>query len=257
KVYVHNNQIYVSDTANHRVVVFDYNGRYLRKFGDTGDEKTRLMYPYGIAIVGSEIYVADAGLSKVAVFDLNGKFKRYFGEKVLGKPVEAVYYKNKLYFTDVGRQQVVVLDLSGKEVLTIGKYGRSGAGEFYYPQSLAITPDGRILVTDTNNSRVQVFDANGKFLEMWTGDVSNGQGFFAAPSGVAVDKKGNAYIVDPFCKWVRVMDKKGEPAGVVQQVGRQEDRDTMSLPTGVHVDDNQRLYVADYGTSRIVIYDLK
>lgn len=65
KVYVHNNYIYVSDTTNHRVVVFDYNGHYLRKFGDVADKKGRLMYPYGVAVVGNEIYVADAGLMKV------------------------------------------------------------------------------------------------------------------------------------------------------------------------------------------------
>lgn len=257
KVYVHNSQIYVSDTANHRVVVFDYNGRYLRKFGDTGDQKTRLMYPYGVAVVGDEIFVADAGLMKVAVFDHNGNFKRYFAEDVLIKPVDVVFHRNRLYFTDVGRQQVVAVDLDGKEVLVIGKYGRSEPGEFYYPNGLAVTADGRIIVADMNNSRVQVFDTEGKFIEMWTGDLEKHEGYFAAPSGVAVDKAGNAYVADPLCQRVSILNRKGELYNAAQQVGPPEERDSLSLPTGVWIDDKQRLYVADYGNSRIAIYDLK
>ena len=257
KVYVFNNQIYVSDTANHRVVVFDYNGHYVRKFGDTGNEKTRLVYPYGIVVIGNEVYVVDAGLMKVAVFDQGGNFKRYFGEKALVHPVDVVFYRNKLYFTDVGRQQVVVVDLSGKEVMSIGKYGRSGGGEFYYPNGLTVAPDGRILVADTNNSRLQVFDASGKFLEMWTGDLVKREGYFAAPSSVAIDKKGNVYVADALCQRVSVLDPKGKLIYGVTQVGRPEENDALSLPTGVCIDDKQRLYVAEYGNSRVVVYDLK
>ncbi|MEW6193466.1 MAG: hypothetical protein AB1507_08955 [Bacillota bacterium] len=257
KVYVHNSQIYVSDTANHRVVVFDYNGHYLRKFGDVADKKSRLMYPYGVAVVGNEIYVADAGLMKVAVLDPNGKFKRYFAEKVLVKPVDVVYYQNRFYFTDVGRQQVVVVDRSGKEVLAIGKYGRDEGGEFYYPNGIAVAPDGRILVADTNNSRVQVFDEQGKFLEIWAGDLAKREGYFAAPSSIALDKRGNVYVADPLCKRVSILDRKGKLFNAAQQVGPPEERDSLSLPWGIWIDDKQRLYVADYGLSRLVIYDLK
>ena len=257
KVYVHSSQIYVSDTSNHRVVVFDYNGHYVRKFGDTGGQKNRLQYPYGIVVVGNEIYVADAGLMKVAVFDLNGKFKRYFGEKALVKPVDMVYHRNRFYFTDVGRQQVVVVDRSGKEVGAIGRYGRGGAGELYYPNGIAVTPDGRILVADTNNSRLQVFDTEGKFLEMWTGDLAKREGYFAAPSSIALDKRGNIYVADPLCQRVSILDRKGKLFNAAQQVGPPEERDSLSLPWGVWIDGRQRLYVADYGNSRVVIYDLK
>ncbi|WP_418792131.1 6-bladed beta-propeller [Phosphitispora sp. TUW77] len=52
-VYVHKDRIYVSDTGNHRIVIFDYNGRYISKFGDSGDEKERLIFPYGMAVVNS------------------------------------------------------------------------------------------------------------------------------------------------------------------------------------------------------------
>jgi hypothetical protein len=36
-----------------------------------------------------------------------------------------------------------------------------------------------------------------------------------------------------------------------------EERDSLSLLWGIWIDDKQRLYVADYGFSRLAIYDLK
>lgn len=256
-VYVHNGQIYVSDTSNHRVVVFDYNGRYVRKFGDTGDEKTRLAFPYGVAVAGNEVFVADAGLMKVAVFDLAGNFLRYFGGDVLKKPVNIVYHGDRLYFTDVVRQQVVVVDTSGRELFSIGKLGQKEPGEFYYPNGLAMAPDGRIFVADTNNSRLQIFDPQGNFLALWQGDVEKAEGYFAAPTGIALDKAGNVYVADPLTRRVTVMDRDGKMLGAVEQAGPPEQGETLSLPSGVYVDSRQRLFVADYGGSRLVIYDLK
>lgn len=256
-VYVHNNQIYVSDTSNHRVVVFDYNGRYVRKFGDAGDEKTRLEFPYGVAVVGNEVFVADAGRMKVAVYDMAGNFVRYFGEGVLKKPVNIVYHDGKLYFTDVVRQQVVVTDTSGKELFSIGKPGQKEPGEFYFPNGLAVAPDGRIFVADTNNSRVQVFDPQGKFLAIWQGDVEKAQGYFAAPANIALDKAGNLYVADPLTQRVAVVDPAGNMLTVVQQAGPPESGENLLIPSGIWIDGRQRLYVVDYGGSRLVIYDLK
>lgn len=257
RVYVADNQVFISDTANHRVLVFDYNGHYIRKFGDSGKEQGKLRYPYGIEIVGGEIFVADAGHNKVLVFGLDGKFRRYFADNALAKPVDIVYAHNKFYVADAGRHQVVVLDQKGHEVAAIGKYGKQGAGEFYYPNGLALTPDGRILVADTNNSRLQVFDLSGKFLEMWTGDMSKHEAYFAAPADIAVDRKGNIYVADPLCQRVSILDPKGKLINAAQQVGPPEEGDALSLPTGVFIDGRQRLYVAEYGKSRLTIYDLK
>lgn len=256
-VFADGGYIYVSDTNNHRVVVFDYNGRVVRKFGDTGDQSKRLIFPYGLAVVNGEVYVADAGLMKVAVFDTQGNFRRYFAEKVLKKPVGLVYHDGKFYFTDVVRHQVVVTDRDGKELLAIGKVGRKEAGEFYYPNGLAVGPDGRIYVADTNNSRVQVFDAQGKSLAVWQGDPEKGEGMFASPVSAALDKAGNLYVSDPLTQRVAVVDPAGKMLTVVQQAGPPDSGENLLIPAGIWIDSRQRLYVVDYGGSRLVIYDLK
>lgn len=253
-VYVHKGNIYVSDTGNHRVVVFDSNGKFLRKFGDDG-RAGRLMFPYGVTVVEDEVLVADAGLNRVAVFDMSGRFKRFFPVK-LSRPISIAYQGGRLYFTDVGMHQVVVTDAEGKELFRTGRSGRRSPGDFYYPNGLAVTPEGRIIVADTNNSRIQVSDRQGKFVETWGDSAEKGGGYFSAPSNVALDKEGNVYVADPINRWVSVIDEKGTMINVVQEVGRPVSGDSLFLPTGVWVDDRQHLYVADYSASRIVIYEL-
>jgi DNA-binding beta-propeller fold protein YncE len=259
KVHVSGNEILVADTGNGRIVIFDYTGNYLRKFGDQGEEgdEGRLIFPYSIATVGEEILVADAGLNKVAVFGKDGGFRRYFAEELFVKPVDITYTNGKLYFTDVGTHEIIVTDATGTETLRFGGPGKSGDGVFWFPNGVAALPDGRILVADTNNSRLQFFDEQGNFLESWQGDIERGQATFASPSDIAIDKNGNIYVADPLTRRVMVVDHNGETLGPVNVVGEPDEKDSLEIPSGLAIDARQRLYVADYGASRLVIYDLK
>ena len=259
KVLVQDREIFVSDTMNNRILVFDHTGRYLRKIGTEGEDgaEGRLVFPYGMAIVANELYVADAGLNKVLVFDSEGRFQRYFGEDLFAKPVDIAYANGMLYFTDVAHHQVIVANLDGTEALRFGGPGRTGTdGVFWFPNGIEVLPDGRILVADTNNSRIQVFSATGEFLTEWQGDIERRQGIFASPSGIAVDREGNIYVADPLTRRVTVLDSSGQPIGAINLVGNPGDGDSLNIPYGVAVDQNQRLYVTDYGASRLVIYDL-
>lgn len=257
KIHVAGNEIYVADTGNNRILVFDYSGRFVRKIGEgeVGAEGS-LTFPYGMALVGDNLYVADAGMGKVMVFSKEGVFKGYFGEGIFTKPVDIAVHDGKLYFTDVGHHQVIVVGLDESEVLRFGGPGKSGEGVFWFPNGLVVLNDGRIAVADTNNSRIQVFSPQGEYLETWQGDINRGQAHFASPSGLAIDKEGNIYVADPLTRRIMSVDANGEPIGVVQQVGSPGDGDALGIPYGVAVDSRQRLYVVDYGEHRLVIYDL-
>ena len=254
KVHVAGNQIYVSDTSNNRVVVFDYFGNFIRKLGDT--HEGRLVFPYGITVVGTRVFVADAGLMKVATYDQNGRFTGFFAEDLISKPVDVVHHQGRLYFTDVDRHQVVVTNMSGKEILSFGKPGKGSAEEFWFPNGIAVTSDNRILVADTNNSRIQVFSMEGEFLEIWQGDVKKQDSYFASPTGISLDRNDNVYVADPLNQHIMVLDRDGQPIGTLQAVGPPQEEDALSLPFGICIDNRQNLFVADYGGSRLVIYDL-
>jgi DNA-binding beta-propeller fold protein YncE len=74
--------VYVTDTLNNRVEIFDADGSFLSEFGRAGDGPGRFARPKGIAIDrDGHIWVADEIQGRVEVFDKDGQLLIYFGER--------------------------------------------------------------------------------------------------------------------------------------------------------------------------------
>ena len=72
--------LYVSDTLNFRVEVFDAEGHFLRTFGKAGDGPGYFARPKGIAIDGDgHVWVADGMQNRVQVFTPEGKLLIWMG----------------------------------------------------------------------------------------------------------------------------------------------------------------------------------
>jgi DNA-binding beta-propeller fold protein YncE len=104
-----------------------------------------------------------------------------------------------------------------------------GAGQFRYPQGLAVDFKGDVYVADFSNDRIQKFDSNGKFLKMWgsscnlkndrddhckdpdgEGPNQTGDGQFYRPKGIAVNPKSDeVYIVDKVNDRIQKFDSNG------------------------------------------------
>ncbi|HMK21108.1 MAG TPA: 6-bladed beta-propeller, partial [Terriglobales bacterium] len=73
--------LYVTDTLNNRVQIFDADGNFIGTFGKNGDGPGYLARPKGIAVDGDgHIWVADAVQQRVQVFNREGQLLIYFGE---------------------------------------------------------------------------------------------------------------------------------------------------------------------------------
>ncbi|HEX5222272.1 MAG TPA: 6-bladed beta-propeller, partial [Verrucomicrobiae bacterium] len=65
-------RIYVADSCNHRIQVFDATGKFLREFGHAGTRLGELSYPYDVAVDrAGNIFVCEFGNSRIQVFDAN------------------------------------------------------------------------------------------------------------------------------------------------------------------------------------------
>jgi DNA-binding beta-propeller fold protein YncE len=73
--------LYVSDTLNDRVEIFDAEGTFIRTFGKAGDGPGYFARPKGIAIDGDgHVWVADAVQNRVQVFTQEGRLLIWMGE---------------------------------------------------------------------------------------------------------------------------------------------------------------------------------
>jgi DNA-binding beta-propeller fold protein YncE len=110
--------IYISDSGNNRVVVYDQKGKYLRTVNGSKDGK------------GSSAFVNPRGI--------------------------AVDSRGILYVVNNLTHFVYGFDESGKEVFTFGGMG-DGNEQFYLPNGLYVDQDDQIYITDTLNQRVAVY----------------------------------------------------------------------------------------------------
>src|SRR5574340_55872 len=77
-------EVFVSDSRNGRIQVFDFKGRFKRQFGTPGKEPGQLGRPMNLAIHGNELYVAEYFNDRVQVFDLDGTPRRTIGKSGSG-----------------------------------------------------------------------------------------------------------------------------------------------------------------------------
>ncbi len=73
-------QLYVSDTANGRVSVFDTDGAFVRMLGGRGDTFGMFDKPKGVAVDSfGNVYVVDSSWANVQIFGPSGDILLYFG----------------------------------------------------------------------------------------------------------------------------------------------------------------------------------
>lgn len=64
--------VYVADSCNHRIQVFDREGRFLRTHGQAGSGPGQFSFPYDVRVEGiGRQFVCEFGNSRVSVFDAN------------------------------------------------------------------------------------------------------------------------------------------------------------------------------------------
>lgn len=74
--------LFVTDTLNNRVEVFDADGNFIRQFGKAGDAPGRFGRPRGIAVdADGHVWVADGLLQRVQVFDQEGRLLMWVGQE--------------------------------------------------------------------------------------------------------------------------------------------------------------------------------
>jgi uncharacterized protein (TIGR03663 family) len=154
--------VYVTDTGNKRVQVFDPDGQFLAQWGGFGVEDGQMDEPVGIAIdEDGNIYVADTWNQRVQKFDKDfglvtkWPISGWYGESVINKPYLAVG-GDRVYVTDPEGYRVLVFDQDGEFVATFGEYGFDSK-TFALPTGAAVDGEGNVYVTDAANHRVMKF----------------------------------------------------------------------------------------------------
>ncbi|PKM79568.1 MAG: hypothetical protein CVU89_17475 [Firmicutes bacterium HGW-Firmicutes-14] len=250
-----NERIYVSNTESHTIEVFKYQGEHLLSFGGFGSEPGKLSFPYGIARTRSgDILVAEAGNGRIQRFSAEGE---YLGT-VLKQPNEFKVEKPGPLCTD-SEGNIYIGDISGGKVLVIDEQGKL-VNIYYqaqYPHGIAVDEKNKLLYTaDSDASKILVYSLNSdtrdpvRVIERTPSE--SGQVNFGIIRGIALDNQGRLYVANSLAGSVIVFDNKGISSFDFGSPGN--DDGAMLYPNGIDVDDNGRIYIADWGNNRVGVW---
>jgi DNA-binding beta-propeller fold protein YncE len=210
-------------------------------------ERCGAFAPPSLMKPGTPFACDGSNLPPILKFDASGKLVKAFGEGLLLFPHGLhVDRAGNVWVTDgLGKDgkghQVFKFSSDGKVLMTLGKPGVAGDGpdEFNAPSAVLVAPNGDIFVADghgrNTNARIVKFDKNGKFIKTW-GKQGSGAGEIDIPHALAMDRRGRLFVGDRQNNRIQIFDQDGNYLDQWFQFSR---------PSGVFIDKNDIIYVAD------------
>ncbi len=208
----HEGKVFIADTGNHRIQVFDLNGNFLRMFTVTSAAGEKPADPVDVLAskLKGYVYVADNDNHKIKVFDQSGRFLFEWGRFGEG-PREFRYpgmlaanEYNEIYVVDVLNTRVQKFDPFGNHITDIGSWGVL-PGKLFRPKGLAIDQKNRVFVSDSYMGLIEVFTDLGRFLGVVCENGKKRQ--FRTPVGLfIVDKSERLHVVEMRANKISVLE---------------------------------------------------
>jgi DNA-binding beta-propeller fold protein YncE len=246
--------IYVADTNNHRVMVFDSNGDYVTQFGDAGDGAGQLLFPSGITVDSKKnVYVLSRTQNKMLIYNSKHKLAWEVGVQ---SPLSITAHKDRIYLTtDRG---VMIGNSKGQLLSQFGSRGET-KGNVNCPTGIAVDDNNRIYVADSLNYRVQAFNANGQSL--WTignrpkltknGELRDQSRRYGLPAGLALGDDGNLLMVDAQVGDIYVINTDGKEVDKFGDWGHDDGQ--FYYPAGIAFMGDGKYVVADRYNDRVQV----
>jgi hypothetical protein len=160
--------------------------------------------------------------------------------------------------------------IAGQAGATGSLDGTNSDARFYFPSSIAVDGAGALYVSDLSNQTIRkltpmgtnwvVTTIAGKALTFGSADGTNSDARFHNPNGIMADQVGNLFVVDHYNATIRKVTPQGPEwvvttaAGLAGSLGSSDGTNSDARfwgPTGIAVDNDDHLYVADTSNDTI------
>lgn len=246
----------VADCHNHRIQIFDPQGKFMKSFGNLGEKNGQLNNPTDVVVDGEgNIIVCDKDNHRIQRFTKEGVFINKFGGfgEAPGKLKRpwgiSIGHEGEIIVVDRRNNRVQIYKADGTFLRTFGCHG-SSKGELSQPYHAAVNSKGDIFVTDSDNHRVEVFDRNGNYV-CELGSDGNPHSQLKYPTGIAFDLEGHVIVADQYNHRLQVYNEDGSlEASLVSGLNGLGHK---CYPKGVAVSPTGQVVVADSDNHRVIV----
>jgi DNA-binding beta-propeller fold protein YncE len=266
------NHIYVADSNNNRVQIFNRTTRvYVATLG-TGSYGTgayEFNHPTDISEdTAGNIYVADNWNKRVQQYNSSRVYMRTYGTTGVSYVTDGYHYHRpmgvavaadgSIYIVEQRGHRLVKLNAAGIPQWTVGEPGQNGSDNdhLFFPSDVTVDSTGRVYVADTTNNRVQIFTSGGTYNATLGTGWGTGNDQFNNPTGVTVDQNGFIYVADTQNQRVQIYNASRTYVATLGVTGATgSDNTHFNSPNDVAVDANGTIYVADETNHRVQVFD--
>jgi DNA-binding beta-propeller fold protein YncE/tetratricopeptide (TPR) repeat protein len=245
-------RLYVLDSDEGQVKVYDASGLYLRSFEDTGA-------PVALAVAEDGIYVADERKQVVSKFGLDGKLAFPFGSKGEGKSQTqklsglAVEKGQQVYIGDAGKSLINQFQtIAGNRIEPVPKV----AGRASVKWQGSISVDAVQLAGDGKGTVYAITRAGKEgaaLLKLREGKVvATIKPVDMDPAAVTVDASGALWVLDRKRKRCVKLDEEGKELMTFGSAGSGAGQ--FSSPASVAVSSSGLVFVADRGHRSVQVF---
>jgi tripartite motif-containing protein 71 len=284
-----NGFIYVVATYAQRVDKFDLSGNYVSSFGfwEKGNGVFNGSTGMSIDLQRGCIYVADTNNFLIQKFDLNGNFLTSWGysgrissifnggDGSFDFPVSVapdyegnvyVLRKDAYYTADVPINRIQKFDENGNFLAGWNYHDPNNQIHIHDLTGVIYNPfnpinnqfdplNGCLYVSNAKFNTIQCFDTDGNFIFEFGGPGS-ADGEFNFPANIAVDpNNGDIYIIDLGNSRIQRFSTEGVFIAKWGRFGVNDDEFMMDAFSGIYVDHNRYVYVADSVNRWIKVFD--
>ena len=228
--------------VHNSIKIYDRSNTHLHTIGK--DQLGRGLH--GVTFYGQEhILVSDYSNNNIKMFTIQGQHVRTIdrGSTTFRPYGITISLDGHIYVCDDANRCVCVFDVNGKFLFSFGSRG-SGEECFHRPRDLCFASDGFLYITDINNSSICVYDKDGKFIRKFTTTY--------LPWCIDATDCGHFIVSSWVSHKVMIYTTGGDLVYVFGEHGSKLGQ--FDNPTGVSVDSDGLIYIADFCNHRIQVF---
>lgn len=217
-------ELAITDNLGAQVLLCDFKGKLIRKWGKNGGGPKEFREPSGVATDGKgRLFVLDTVNGAIKLFNLSGKA---FGvisldhDASFSTPRRLSFGGDNLLVTNANDARLIRVSPKGKVLSVWGEKG-AGQGGIWGASKAILDKKGRYYTGDMNgkDSRVRVFDATGNVVqEIKTGVPPDSLGLDSQGRLFAASYGDNARVFDANGVWLGFLADDARPLETLNQI---------------------------------------